>query len=191
MIEETKPLSKIEVVTNVNAANDIMEQGSNSNEIKKDSMPTNLDFDIDIRINNTFVNAKKDYLISIKNKWEDFIAYESNANKSLLSYIVDTSIVAVSDKYAILVNNLDSTNDLINKNIKSLEKDFNLFFSKNVYLVSISPKKWENERNKYINNIKNGYKYEIIDNDIIIKENKSELDKIAKEIFGNNYKKVE
>ena len=80
---------------------------------------------------------------------------------------------------------------MINKNIKSLEKDFNLFFSKNVYLVSISPKKWENERNKYINNIKNGYKYEIIDNDIIIKENKSELDKIAKEIFGNNYKKVE
>ena len=191
VIEEKKPLSKIEAVTNVNAANDIMEQGSNSNEIKKDSMPTNLDFDIDIRINNTFVNAKKDYLISIKNKWEDFIAYESNANKSLLSYIVDTSIVAVSDKYAILVNNLDSTNDLINKNIKSLEKDFNLFFSKNVYLVSISPKKWENERNKYINNIKNGYKYEIIDNDIIIKENKSELDKIAKEIFGNNYKKVE
>lgn len=191
VIEEKKPLSKIEVVTKVNAANDIIEQGSNSNEIKKDSMPTNLDFDIDIRINNTFVNAKKDYLISIKNKWEDFIAYESNANKSLLSYMVDTSIVAVSDKYAILVNNLDSTNDLINKNIKSLEKDFNLFFSKNVYLVSISPKKWENERNKYINNIKNGYKYEIIDNDIIIKENKSELDKIAKEIFGNNYKKVE
>lgn len=191
VIEEKKSLSKIEVVTNVNAANDIMEQGSNSNEIKNGSMPTNLDFDIDIRINNTFVNAKKDYLISIKNKWEDFIAYESNANKSLLSYMVDTSIVAVSDKYAILVNNLDSTNDLINKNIKSLEKDFNLFFSKNVYLVSISPKKWENERNKYINNIKNGYKYEIIDNDIIIKENKSELDKIAKEIFGNNYKKVE
>ena len=191
VIEEKKPLSKIEVVTNVNDANDTLEQGSNSNEIKKDSMPTNIDFDIDIRINNTFVNAKKDYLISIKNKWEDFIAYESNANKSLLSYMVDTSIVAVSDKYAILVNNLDSTNDLINKNIKSLEKDFNLFFSKNVYLVSISPKKWENERNKYINNIKNGYKYEIIDNDIIIKENKSELDKIAKEIFGNNYKKVE
>ena len=44
---------------------------------------------------------------------------------------------------------------------------------------------------QYINNIKNGYKYEIIDNDIIIKENKSELDKIAKEIFGNNYKKLE
>lgn len=150
-----------------------------------------LDFDIDIRINNTFVNAKKDYLNNIKVKWNDFVIYESNVNKAMISYLADTNIVAVSDKYAILMNNLDITNNLINQNIKALEKDFNLFFNGNYYLVAISPKKWELERNKYINNIKNGYKYEIIDNDIIIKEDKSELEKIATEIFGNNYKKVE
>lgn len=150
-----------------------------------------LDFDIDIRINNTFVNAKKKYLNNIKVKWNDFVIYESNVNKAMISYLADTNIVAVSDKYAILMNNLDITNNLINQNIKALEKDFNLFFNGNYYLVAISPKKWELERNKYINNIKNGYKYEIIDNDIIIKEDKSELEKIAAEIFGNNYKKVE
>lgn len=150
-----------------------------------------IDFDIDVRINNTFVNAKKDYLNNIKSKWNDFVIYESNTNKAMISYLADTNIVAASDKYAILTNNLDITNDLINQNIKSLEKDFNLFFNGNYYLLAISPKKWEQERNKYINNIKNGYKYEIIDNDIIIKENKSELEKIASEIFGNNYKKIE
>ena len=150
-----------------------------------------LDFDIDIRINNTFVNAKKEYLNNIKVKWNDFVIYESNVNKAMISYLADTNIVAVSDKYAILMNNLDITNNLINQNIKALEKDFNLFFNGNYYLVAISPKKWELERNKYINNIKNGYKYEIINNDIIIKEDKSELEKIATEIFGNNYKKVE
>lgn len=148
-------------------------------------------FDIDIRINNTFVNAKKNYLNNIKSKWNDFVIYESNSNKAMISYLADTNIVAASDKYVILTNNLDITNDLINQNIKTLEKDFNLFFNGNYYLVAISPKKWEQERNKYINNIKNGYKYEIIDNDIIIKEDKSELEKIANEIFGNNYKKVE
>ena len=151
----------------------------------------NIDFDVDIRINNTFVNAKKEFLNNIKSKWNDFVIYESNANKAMLSYLADTNIVAASNKYAILTNNLDITNDLINQNIKILEKDFNLFFNGNYYLAAISPKKWEQERNKYINNIKNGYKYEIIDNDIIIKEDKSELEKIAKEIFGNNYKKVE
>ena len=151
----------------------------------------NFDFDVDIRINNTFVNAKKDFLNNIKSKWNDFVIYESNANKAMISYLADTNIVVASDKYAILTNNLDITNDLINQNIKTLEKDFNLFFNGNYYLAAISPKKWEQERNKYINNIKNGYKYEIIDNDIIIKEDKSELEKIANEIFGNNYKKVE
>ena len=168
-----------------------IEQTIISQENKLEKKNKVIDFDIDVRINNTFVNAKKDYLNNIKSKWNDFVIYESNTNKAMISYLADTNIVAASDKYAILTNNLDITNDLINQNIKSLEKDFNLFFNGNYYLVAVSPKKWEQERNKYINNIKNGYKYEIIDNDIIIKENKSELEKIASEIFGNNYKKIE
>lgn len=168
-----------------------IEQTIISQENKLEKKNKVIDFDIDVRINNTFVNAKKDYLNNIKSKWNDFVIYESNTNKVMISYLADTNIVAASDKYAILTNNLDITNDLINQNIKSLEKDFNLFFNGNYYLVAVSPKKWEQERNKYINNIKNGYKYEIIDNDIIIKENKSELEKIASEIFGNNYKKIE
>lgn len=168
-----------------------IEQTIISQENKLEKKNKVIDFDIDIRINNTFVNAKKDYLNNIKSKWNDFVIYESNTNKAMISYLADTNIVAASDKYAILTNNLDITNDLINQNIKSLEKDFNLFFNGNYYLVAVSPKKWEQERNKYINNIKNGYKYEIIDNDIIIKENKSELEKIASEIFGNNYKKID
>ena len=169
----------------------IVEKQIISQENMSQEKNQSLDFDIDIRINNTFVNAKKEYLNNIKVKWNDFVIYESNVNKAMISYLADTNIVAVSDKYAILMNNLDITNNLINQNIKALEKDFNLFFNGNYYLVAISPKKWELERNKYINNIKNGYKYEIIDNDIIIKEDKSELEKIATEIFGNNYKKVE
>ena len=169
----------------------VIEQAIISQKNQDQEKNKDIDFDIDIRINNTFVNAKKDYLNNIKSKWNDFVIYESNSNKAMISYLADTNIVAASDKYVILTNNLDITNDLINQNIKTLEKDFNLFFNGNYYLVAISPKKWEQERNKYINNIKNGYKYEIIDNDIIIKEDKSELEKIANEIFGNNYKKVE
>ena len=169
----------------------LVEQSIISQENQVQEKNKNIEFDIDIRINNTFVNAKKEFLNNLKSKWNDFVIYESNANKAMLSYLADTNIVAASDKYAIVTNNLDITNDLINQNIKTLEKDFNLFFNGNYCLAAISPKKWEQERNKYINNIKNGYKYEIIDNDIIIKEDKSELEKIANEIFGNNYKKVE
>lgn len=187
--KESTIIKRIEEKPKISAP--AIEQTIISQENKLDKKNKVLDFDIDVRINNTFVNAKKDYLNNIKSKWNDFVIYESNTNKAMISYLADTNIVAASDKYAILTNNLDITNDLINQNIKSLEKDFNLFFNGNYYLVAVSPKKWEQERNKYINNIKNGYKYEIIDNDIIIKENKSELEKIASEIFGNNYKKID
>ena len=187
--KESTIIKRIEEKPKISAP--AIEQTIISQENKLDKKNKVLDFDIDVRINNTFVNAKKDYLNNIKSKWNDFVIYESNTNKTMISYLADTNIVAASDKYAILTNNLDITNDLINQDIKSLEKDFNLFFNGNYYLVAVSPKKWEQERNKYINNIKNGYKYEIIDNDIIIKENKSELEKIASEIFGNNYKKIE
>lgn len=187
--KESTIIKRIEEKPKISAP--AIEQTIISQENKPDKKNKVLDFDIDVRINNTFVNAKKDYLNNIKSKWNDFVIYESNTNKAMISYLADTNIVAASDKYAILTNNLDITNDLINQDIKSLEKDFNLFFNGNYYLVAVSPKKWEQARNKYINNIKNGYKYEIIDNDIIIKENKSELEKIASEIFGNNYKKIE
>lgn len=187
--KESTIIKRIEEKPKISAP--AIEQTIISQENKLEKKNNVIDFDIDVRINNTFVNAKKDYLNNIKSKWNDFVIYESNTNKAMISYLADTNIVAASDKYAILTNNLDITNDLINQNIKSLEKDFNLFFNDNYYLVAVSPKKWEQERNKYINNIKNGYKYEIIDNDIIIKENKSELEKIASEIFGNNYKKIE
>ncbi len=187
--KESTIIKRIEEKPKISAP--AIEQTIISQENKLEEKNKVIDFDIDVRINNTFVNAKKDYLNNIKSKWNDFVIYESNTNKAMISYLADTNIVAASDKYAILTNNLDITNDLINQNIKSLEKDFNLFFNGNYYLVAVSPKKWEQERNKYINNIKNGYKYEIIDNDIIIKENKSELEKIASEIFGNNYKKIE
>ena len=144
-------------------------------------------FNVDARINNTFVEAQKKYLLELKGKWEDFVIYESNANKLLLSYIVDTELVAASNNYAILVNKINNTNDLINENIESVEKDFKLFFGREYKLVSISPKEWEEARNKYIANLENGYKYTMMDDSIIIEENTSELEKLANEIFGNNY----
>lgn len=144
-------------------------------------------FNVDARINNTFVGAQKKYLLELKEKWEDFVIYESNANKLLLSYIVDTELVAASNNYAVLVNKINNTNDLINENIESVEKDFKIFFGREYKLVSISPKVWEEARNKYIANLKSGYKYTMMDDSIIIEENTSELEKLANEIFGNNY----
>ena len=141
-----------------------------------------------IRVNNCFVNAKKDYLKEVQEKWDDFIVYETNANKKLLSYIMDTSIVAMSDAYGILMNKLESTVNLINDNIASLENDFKLFYGSECKFIALTDKVWDKEKNEYVNNLKKGIKYSIIDEESFIGngENESELEKLANEIFGDS-----
>ncbi len=171
-----------------NESDSLVENDNTNNDIKN-----NIKFNIDIRINNTFANAKKNYLVNLKEKWNDFIIYESNANKKLMSYILDTEIVVASDCYAILTNKLESTVDLINENIKLLEQDLKNFYG-NVYkLVCLSLDDWNECKEKYIFNTKNNIKYSIINeaeeesNNIIDDdESNDELEKLAAEIFEDN-----
>ena len=144
-----------------------------------------------VRTNNCFVNAKREYLDKIKEKWNDFLIYESNANRELMSYILDTDIVAASDKYAILTNKLDSSVELINNNISSLEKDFNIFYNMDYKFACLDNEQWKENQEKYIFNIKNKIKYSIIEEteenlDPSVNEDTDELEKLAAEIFDNN-----
>ena len=177
-IEETPDEESVEV-----------EPADPANKIKntnKGSIQTN------VRINNCFVNAKREYLSKIKEKWNDFLIYESNANKTLMSYILDTDIVAASDLYAILVNNSDSAVELINNNVSTLEKDFNIFYDMNYKLVCLDEEEWNENKEKYVFNIKNKIKYSIIEEesddslDPSVNEDTDELEKLAAEIFDNN-----
>ena len=156
-----------------------------------------LSFSVDIRVNNCFANAKKNYLTDIKEKWSDFLVYESNANKKLMSYIIDTDIVVASDKYAILVNSTESTVELINENISSIEKDFKIFFGSEYKFVCLDNSMWNEEKDKYVFNMKNKIKYSIIDEteeesnelsteNAIKSNNTDELESLASEIFGDN-----
>ena len=175
------------------------EQDKDENDIERDTIDSDSEETlntnvcssklVDIRVNNCFVNAKKEFLNEIKSKWDDFIAYESNANKNLLSYIMDTDIVAMSDSYGILMNKLESTVSLINDNLESLEKDFNIFYNKNCHFIALTDKEWDKTKQEYINNLKNNIKYSIIDEtvaEIEVDEDNSELEQLASEIFGND-----
>ncbi len=167
------------------------------NETLKAENTNKLSFSIDIRINNCFANAKKEYLTSIKEKWNDFLIYESNANKKLMSYIIDTDIVVASDLYAILVNNNEATCELINQNIASIEKDFKIFYGNAYKFVCLDTSSWNEEKDKYVFNLKNKIKYSIIDEteddsdgltteNAIKSNNTDELESLASEIFGDN-----
>ena len=141
---------------------------------------------VDIRINNCFVNASKIYLKSLQEAWKNFISnVESAVIKGLIS---DTMVVTASDKYAILVTTINHQELEINEKIDEIKRLFDKFNGNSYTLVFIGEAKWNQEKQKYIENLQKHYKYTYISEDIKDKsqENKDsedELTAIAADLF--------
>ena len=141
---------------------------------------------VDIRINNCFVNASKIYLKSLQEAWKNFISnVESAVIKGLIS---DTMVVTASDKYAILVTTINHQELEINEKIDEIKRLFDKFNGTSYTLVFIGEAKWNQEKQKYIENLQKHYKYTYISEDIEDnsqenKDSEDELTAIAADLF--------
>jgi len=146
---------------------------------------------IKIRINNCFVNVKKEYLNNIKNNWPEFLA--TIEDKSLLNLLIDSNIVAASDEVIILTNIYEETAKLINKNLTKLRDQYKNKFNKEYKFIAISEKQWQKEKQIYILNLKNNKEYKYI-NEPETENTKKEtenIEKIAFEIFEKDKIEIE
>lgn len=148
---------------------------------------------VKIRINNCFVNAKKESLKVAKENLKKII--KNNLDNTFLnSMLIDSSVVVASDDIYILSCKLDSTVNLINLNKDMIEEKLD-----NVKIAAITEVEWLTEKQIYINNIKNGYNYEIKpeieeSNKTVKKEEKimeDSIENIAEKIFSNDKIEVE
>ena len=146
---------------------------------------------VDIRINNTFVNADKKYKSDLSENWVDFMNYLMSKDRSLISLLADTSILAASDCYALIQSKIDSTNDLINDNINLIEKYFSEYSGNNYRFAAVNNELWKISVDKYRINMKNKIKYSYMDEEISetnetenIKK-KDDIEDLAKDIFGS------
>lgn len=117
---------------------------------------------IEIRINNCFVNAQKIFLEEMKNLITD---YESSPliNGKIKSIILDANLVVASDKYIIFSVENDHLMEKGNKLLEDIEKDFKKIFDKDIKPIFITDSRWNIEKKKYINNLKNNIKYKLIE----------------------------
>lgn len=116
---------------------------------------------VDIRINNCFVGATKNNLNEMKNKWDEFI---NNLDDALIKGIVtDTLVVAASDDYAIMEVTIPHGDIELNAKIDLFEDLFNKKYNFKYKFVFIDENKWQKEKLEYINNLKSGYKYTLIE----------------------------
>ena len=144
-----------------------------------------------IRINNCFVNAKKEYLQNIKASWPEFIS--NLEDKSLLNLLIDSNIVAASDKVAILTNIIDGTVKLINKNLEELSEYYKSKFNIEYQFIALTESEWNREKQVYITNLKNKVEYKYIEEpkNEKVEEQVESIEKTAFDIFEKNKIEIE
>ena len=129
--------------------------------IKKEPVNTEKNLKVDIRINNCFVDASKKELERMKNLWSSFINNMEDAiMKGTLS---DTIPVASSNDYTIIEVTIPHKDVELNNMLEKIEYLFNSQNQENFKFVFIDETRWSKEKVEYINNIKNGKKYEILE----------------------------
>ncbi len=139
-----------------------------------------------IRINNCLALAKKDLLKKYQELFKDVSTYLSS---DFQSFLEDSKIVAGGDNIIILATPLKSTADLINCNLVDIEKQLVPLFSKKIAIIALSNQEWNLLKQEYIQNLKNGVKYEVIDEsnlDILKPDRDSQLESFAKELFNSD-----
>lgn len=168
-----------------------------SQEIKIEKKLSNIPLElIHIRINNCFVNAKKDYLQKIKENWNNFVT--NLDNKTLLSLLIDSSIVAASDKIAIITNIIEGTVNLINENLEEISYQYKKIYKEEYKFIAITEEEWSKEKNIYVQNIKNKQIYQYLEEPIIENisdeetiENEKNIEEIALGIFDKDKIEIE
>ena len=151
----------------------------------------------DIIINNAFALANKNLKQEILNKWSLFNDYVHNKEfSSLVSYFLDSTLEVVGKEDVIISTDYDTVVESANRKIAKLELLFNLVMGKSYNLAFVTTNKWDELKNKYVEDIKNGKKYEYIEEknlnskkDIIIDDATADLSDVvnaARDIFGKD-----
>ena len=210
-IKESKKESKEEIISDkvINKqteiadveSEEIVEPVSDEKEVEVDESTNqsnndsgnNFTINIDVRVNNTFVDVSMDSKKELTSSWVEFMNYLMSHNRSLLNKLSDTSVLAASPTYALIQSKIASTNDLINTSISELENSYKDFSGKFIRFAALNDDIWQKEKDKYRLNRQKHIKYNYIDENIEepVKEKKtrgrrkSDVEDLAKEIFDS------
>ena len=147
---------------------------------------------IKIRVNNCFVNAKKEYLQKVKDMWQNLL--KKIEDKSLLNLLIDCNVVTASDQIAVLTNVVDGTTNLINSRLNDIETLFNKEYNNLYKFIALTENEWNKEKQVYINNLKNKQVYHYIEepkSEETVTNNIDNIEKIAYDIFDKEKIEIE
>ena len=137
---------------------------NNNNNNNNNNKILNINEIMNVRINNCFVNANKSVLNKEKlnfEKLKDF-SFDSEIGYLVCS-LLDSTVRVASDDYIIISYDLDSSveqNCLILHKLEDVYANITNSFKK---FAIISDSYWNKIKNDYINNLKNGFTYKLLE----------------------------
>ena len=174
--------------------------GNNEDNQQTDDKIDNLfSIDVNVRVNNCFVDASKDEKKRFIEDKVKFFNYLMKKDRSLVSLLADIEVLAASSSYVLIQSKSPGTNDLINQEIDKIESYYKKYSKRDVKFAAINNDLWKKEVEKYRINLKNKIKYTYMEENILkSNDNVEEFDKIdvsdienvAREIF-DSYEIVE
>ncbi len=177
---KNEPILAKETIVKEEPAKPEKKEDSLDNKPKKETQINN-EFLKEIRVNNCFVAASKEDLNHLKDNWHVF---QEECPAKLKGLLMDTVPVASSPDNGILMTNIEHQCMEINNEIANIEKEYRKKFKQAVKLICLANTEWEAEKQEFIKNKNNGYKYELKSEEELKKENSSEIEQIANDIFN-------
>ena len=184
-------------VCSTNKINDFVKEEDKSPE-KINDIEDNISFEkvsseiVNTRINNTFAIANKNELIELKQNWNKINDYLLDGKNAVnCGVLKETEVVAAGGKYLILSSKFESVVDKINNKLSDFEDTLYHVFNKKYNIIALSFNDWENEKSKYIENIKKGIKYQMINEESFVKEKeRTPIDDLI-DVIGEEYIEIE
>lgn len=192
--EQPKEKQKEDINNNVEKENEIEANKSNEQifEINK------------IRINNALALANKNLLEDLKICWVNLSDYLYNKEfGSVVSFLIDGNVRVVGEKDVIISFKYDSTLENALLNISKIESLIYLIVNKNYKVSVVLDDEWEQIKNKFILDKKNGITYTYKEEFVLEKTQENEkYDKIeskeapeslkdAVDLFGQDFVEIQ
>ena len=139
------------------------DNNNNNQKLSENMLGNDVDYEekIKIRLNNCFVNASKKDLQEIREEWRLF---QQNVEDVYVKGLInDTVITAASNNYLILVSSISHMDEEINNNLEKIETLLQNYLNRKINLICIDENRWNQEKNTYVKNVRNGYKYKLMD----------------------------
>ena len=121
-----------------------------------------------IRINNAFSSASKDLKDKFINKWTEVLdrVVNDSAYSMIAGMINDVEILVVGECNVLFLAKYDSLLDRLFQQLDKIEQLLYDVFNIKYKIMFLLDDEWKYEKNNYISNIKNGIKYNYIEEEI-------------------------